>query len=202
MVRINKIILASNNEGKVREIQQLLEAQSFLILPQSEYSVPEAEEVGVTFIENALIKARHASSITGLPTIADDSGLVVPALNGEPGIFSARYAGKNATNSENIEKLLFNLRDVPASHRQAFFYCIIVFLSHAEDPCPIVCEGRWDGEILFQPRGKQGFGYDPIFYVPMQQCSAAELTSELKNNISHRGQAMQKLIKKITTHIQ
>ncbi len=192
-----KIVLASNNPGKIKEIQQLLEAHKVKVLAQAKLDVKEVPEEGLTFIENALLKARNASSSTHLPALADDSGLIVPALGGAPGIFSARYAGENATSRECIEKLLADLQNVPDSKRNAFFYCILIFLQHAQDPCPIVCEGIWQGKILYEPQGEQGFGYDPIFYDPHYQCSAAQLPPDIKNQISHRGQAMTQLLGKM-----
>lgn len=189
----NKIVLASNNLGKIREIQELLSSTGIEVIPQAELNVNEVPENSPTFIENALIKARHAASLTEKPTLADDSGLVVPALNGEPGIYSARYAGEKGSFEKCIEKLLFKLKNKHGQERQAFFYCVLVFLRHPYDPCPIVCEGTWAGTILYSPQGTSGFGYDPIFYDPNQQCSAAELPLEIKNKISHRGEAMTKL---------
>ena len=155
----------------------------------------EAEETGLTFVENALIKARHAALITGLPAIADDSGLAVAALCGAPGIYSARYAGTKAKAHDNIKKILMELKDIPDENRHASFHCLLVFLSHAKDPTPLVCDGKWSGIILHSPKGENGFGYDPIFYVPEQKQTAAELSPSLKNQISHRGMALQSLLK-------
>ncbi len=191
------IVFASSNIGKIRELKTLLSNFNFSITPQTELGITDIEETGLTFAENALLKARHASRATGLPAIADDSGLVVAALKGKPGIYSARYAGANATAKDNIQKLLAELRDVPDNNRQAYFYCALVYLAHAEDPTPIICEGIWHGVILKNTRGTQGFGYDPVFYDPKEKCSAAEMPLELKNRISHRGQALQKLVKRI-----
>jgi len=187
----NQIVLATGNRGKVREIQHALKHLNVEIIPQTDFAVSEVAETGLTFIENALIKARHAAKITGLAAIADDSGLVVPALKGEPGLYSARYAGEAATDQDNIQKLLTNLENI--KERQAHFYSALVYLSHEKDPEPIICEGRWQGEVLSTPQGKKGFGYDPIFYVPTHQCSAAELELDEKNRISHRGQALLQL---------
>lgn len=189
-----QIVLASNNQGKIKEIEMLLSTQGFTIVSQSSLGVAEVEEDGLTFIENALKKARHAASLTGLPALADDSGLVVPALSGAPGIYSARYAGKNASHQENIIKLLENLKNIPDENRSAFFYCVLVFLRQADDPCPLVCEGVWHGRILSEPRGNYGFGYDPIFLDIERNCSAAQLSAEIKNEVSHRGKAMKELL--------
>lgn len=167
------------------------------IIPQSELNVTAIEETGLTFVENALLKARHACRETGLPAIADDSGLEVAALNGAPGIYSARYAGPNATAKNNIEKLLSILKNIPEERRQANFHCSLVYLSHTTDPTPLICEGTWHGRILNMPQGNHGFGYDPIFYVPDQHCSAAELDLEVKNRFSHRGQALRMLVEKL-----
>lgn len=195
---MTKVILASSNKGKIREFNEVIKNQGIEIIPQQEYGIPDINETGTTFIENALQKARHASSIAQLPALADDSGLVVPALNGEPGIYSARYAGPESNSQKNIEKLLFNLKTVPDEKRDAYFYCMLVFLRDPHDPCPILCEGIWRGKILFQPKGDLGFGYDPIFFDLDYQLSAAELDPGIKNKISHRGQAIEKLIKRLS----
>lgn len=188
------VVLASNNPGKVREINQILEGIDIHVAPQGEYSVPEAAETGLTFVENAILKARNAAAHTGLAAIADDSGLEVDALQGAPGIHSARYAGTNASDRDNLDTLLHALRDVPEAERTARFQCVMVYMRHAADPTPIICQGTWEGRILFEPRGESGFGYDPVFFVPAQEASAAELPPELKNRLSHRGQALQKLL--------
>ncbi len=188
------IILASSNAGKVREINQLLETLDFKVRPQSEFGVPDAEETGLTFVENAILKARNAAAHTGLPAIADDSGLEVDALHGAPGIYSARYAGAGASDQANLEKLLAVLREVPESGRTARFQCLLVYLRHAEDPTPLICQGTWEGRILFEPRGDNGFGYDPVFFVPTHNCASAELEPAVKNSLSHRGQALRKLL--------
>jgi len=189
-----RIVLASNNVGKVREFNQLLEGSEFEVVPQSEFSVEEIEETGLTFVENALLKARNAAEHTGLPAIADDSGLEVDALDGAPGIYSARYAGEGSTDLENLEKLLANISDVADDKRSARFQCLMVYMRHAKDPTPRIFQGTWEGRILHEPRGDSGFGYDPVFYVPDQQCSSAELAPEVKNSLSHRGQALRQLI--------
>lgn len=187
-------VLASNNLGKVREIQHLLTNSNIEIIPQSQFNVPEIEETGLTFVENAILKARQAAHFTKLPVIADDSGLCVDILQGAPGIYSARYAGKNANDQKNNEKLLQQLQNVPPEKRGAYFVCVMVLLKHENDPLPAIFQGIWRGNILLAAEGKNGFGYDPLFYVPTQQCSAAQLSLEIKNTISHRGQALQQLI--------
>lgn len=190
-----KIVLATNNTGKIEEFRKALHAQSIELFLQSAFNVSDIEETGLSFIENALLKARHAAAISGYPTIADDSGLVVAALNGEPGIYSARYAGKPSNDQANIEKLLEKMREVPPSRRQAYFCCTLVYLRHPSDPVPVVCQKSWHGTILEKPRGERGFGYDPIFFVPTKNCSAAELSIEEKNKISHRGRATRQLVR-------
>ena len=187
------IVLASNNAGKVREIERLLAESRIHIRPQGEYGVPEAEETGLTFVENAILKARNAARHSGLPAIADDSGLEVDALRGAPGIYSARYAGSGATDEANLRKLLADLAEVPEAERTARFQCVLVYLRHAEDPTPLICQGTWEGRILFEPRGSNGFGYDPIFLAPSHGCSSAELDPDTKNRLSHRGQALRRL---------
>ena len=188
-----RIVLASNNPGKVREISRLVADLDLRVVPQGELGVPEIEETGLSFVENALLKARNAASHTGLAAIADDSGLEVDALHGAPGIHSARYAGPSGSDQANIERLLKELTDVPEARRTARFQCLMVYLRHAVDPTPIICQGTWEGCILFAPRGERGFGYDPVFFVPTHNCSAAELPTDLKNQLSHRGQALRKL---------
>ncbi|VVC74753.1 dITP/XTP pyrophosphatase [Aquicella siphonis] len=190
-----KVVLASNNPGKVGEFQELLKNLPIDLLPQSELGIDEAEETGLSFVENAIIKARHAAQAAGLPAIADDSGLAVDALNGAPGIYSARYAGKNAAAQDNIHKLLLDLENVPEEKRTASFHCVLVFMAHALDPTPLICQGKWSGMILRAPQGGNGFGYDPVFYVPAEKKSAAELPNQVKNKISHRGIALQSLLK-------
>lgn len=187
-------VLASNNPGKVREFNELLTGRDIEVVPQSLYAVPEIEETGLTFVENAILKARNAAAHTGLPAIADDSGIEVDALKGAPGIYSARYAGKGANDQTNLEKLLEDLKDVPEAQRTARFQCLMVYMRHANDPTPIICQGTWEGRILFAPRGSNGFGYDPVFYVPTHDCSSAELPPDVKNALSHRGQALHKLV--------
>jgi XTP/dITP diphosphohydrolase len=191
---MKEIILASSNQGKVREINQLLTGLDLHVQPQTEYGVPDIEETGLTFVENAILKARNAAQHTGLPAIADDSGIEVDALRGEPGIYSARYAGAGASDQANLEKLLAELGDLPEEKRTARFQCLMVYMRHANDPTPLICQGTWEGRILFEPRGENGFGYDPVFYVPTHDCSSAELAADVKNSLSHRGQALRKLL--------
>jgi XTP/dITP diphosphohydrolase len=192
---VNKIIvLASSNPGKLREINQMLGDLHLAVVPQSDFNVPEVEETGLTFVENALLKARTAARHARLPAIADDSGLEVDHLNGAPGIYSARYAGKDANDEENRRKLLADLKGVPEEDRTARFQCLMVYLRHEHDPTPIICQGTWEGSILFEPRGIHGFGYDPVFFVPTHGCSSAELPPEVKNALSHRGQALCALV--------
>ncbi|GMR20092.1 MAG: XTP/dITP diphosphatase [Gammaproteobacteria bacterium] len=188
------IVLASNNTGKVREIGQLLADLDLKVVPQSEFDVPEAEETGLTFVENAILKARNAAQHSGRPAIADDSGLEVDALHGAPGIYSARFAGVGAGDRANLEELLCQVKGVPEAERTARFQCLMVYMRHAGDPTPIICQGTWEGSILFEPRGEGGFGYDPVFFVPTHNCSSAELTAEVKNSLSHRGQALRQLV--------
>ncbi len=195
------IVLATGNAGKVREIQQLLQDTGVRVAPQSEFGVPEAEETGLTFVENAILKARNAARHTGLPALADDSGIEVDALNGAPGIYSSRYAGVGGDGERNNTKLLGALRDLDAADRSARFQCVMVYLRHAEDPTPLICQGTWEGRILEAPRGEEGFGYDPLFYVPTHDCSAAELPAKEKNRISHRGQALRCLMETLTLRL-
>lgn len=190
-----RIVFASNNPGKVREVGQILSGLHLEVVSQAEYLVPEADETASTFVENALIKARNAALYTGLPAIADDSGLEVDALRGAPGVRSARYAGPEADDRANLELLLESLTDTPEKERSARFQCLMVYLSHAEDPTPILCRGTWEGRIAMAPRGDNGFGYDPVFQVPEQGCTAAQLDAETKNRLSHRGQALACLLR-------
>jgi XTP/dITP diphosphohydrolase len=189
-----RVVLASGNAGKVREFGALLADVHLQVLPQSAFAVPEAEETGLTFVENAILKARNASLHTGLPALADDSGIEVDALHGAPGIRSARYAGPGATDAANLRKLLDAMTDVPDAERTARFQCVIVYLRWAEDPTPILCQGTWNGVVTREPRGENGFGYDPVFLVPTHGCTSAELSSEVKNALSHRGQALRALV--------
>jgi XTP/dITP diphosphohydrolase len=189
--KAQQIVLASNNPGKIREIQALL--PDYSIIPQSEFVQTEAEETGLTFVENALLKARHAAQHSHLPVLADDSGLAVDELAGAPGIYSARYAGIGASDQKNVNKLLMELNGVSLEKRTARFICVMVLIKHADDPVPIIAQGTWEGRILFHPTGANGFGYDPVFWVPEYNCSSAELSAEVKNSLSHRGQALRQL---------
>ncbi|MDH5184526.1 MAG: XTP/dITP diphosphatase [Gammaproteobacteria bacterium] len=191
---MKKVILASGNPGKVREIGEMLKALGIEVVPQSEFHVPEAEETGTTFVENAIIKARNAAQHTGLPAIADDSGIEVDALNGAPGVYSARYSGPNADDETNNRKMLDELKDVAEQDRTARYQAVLVYMSHAGDPTPLISQGSWEGRILDTPRGVNGFGYDPIFYVPEHDCSSAELSPKDKNTLSHRGKALHQLV--------
>ena len=194
ITRPSRVVMASSNPGKLREINQILGNLGMEVVPQSEFDVPDADETGLSFVENSILKARHAAQLTGLPAIADDSGLEVDALNGAPGIYSARFSGPGATDEKNLQKLLDDLKDIPEAKRTARFQCLMVFMSHALDPTPLICQGTWEGHILFKPQGENGFGYDPVFYVPGENCASAELTPEVKNRLSHRGQALTKLL--------
>lgn len=189
----HKLVLASGNANKVAELHSLLNELEFTVIPQTELGVSDADETGTTFIENAIIKARHAAVATQLPAIADDSGITVDALNGEPGVYSARFAGAQASDQQNLELLLKKLKGVPTTERTATFWCVLVYLRHATDPTPLVCTGRWHGVITEQPSGEGGFGYDPIFFVPDAGKTAAELSRVEKNRISHRAHALQQL---------
>ena len=197
MTEVEKIVIASNNRGKLKEIEVLFAAKSIAIVPQSDFSVSDADETGLSFVENAIIKARHAAEQTKLPAIADDSGIEVDILNGEPGIYSARFAGEGASDEDNLKLLLEKLKQSGETKPIARFQCAMVYLRHANDPTPLIAQGSWQGHIVFEARGTNGFGYDPIFYVPEQRCTSAELKPELKNKISHRAQAMQLLLKKL-----
>ncbi|MCE0811846.1 XTP/dITP diphosphatase [Buttiauxella sp. S04-F03] len=191
---MQKVVLATGNAGKVRELADLLGDFGLDVVAQTELGVESAEETGLTFIENAILKARHASQVTGLPAIADDSGLAVDVLGGAPGIYSARYAGVDASDQQNLEKLLTTLKDVPDEQRKARFHCVLVYMRHAEDPTPLVCHGSWEGQITHEAAGQGGFGYDPIFFVPSEGKTAAELTRDEKRAISHRGRALKLLL--------
>ncbi|MDX1599809.1 MAG: RdgB/HAM1 family non-canonical purine NTP pyrophosphatase [Marinobacter sp.] len=189
-----KLVIASNNKGKIAELTDLLGPLGIEPVAQGELGVSAAEEPAVTFVENAILKARHAARATGLPALADDSGLAVDALGGAPGVRSARYAGENASDDDNVQALLEAMSSVAEEERGAQFHCVLVYLRHADDPTPIVCHGRWPGSILRNRRGEGGFGYDPVFMVPETGCSAAELSREQKGKISHRGRALTQLL--------
>lgn len=192
-----QVVLATGNQGKVREMSKILSVFNFELVPQSDFDIPPAEETGLTFIENAIIKARHASKHTGLPAIADDSGLSVDALNGAPGIYSARYAGKQASDRDNYLKLLEDMQAIPTQHRSARFHCTMVYLCYEDHPVPVVCNGSWQGSITDEVMGEEGFGYDPVFWVPDMECTAAQLTSVQKNKRSHRGKALMQLVQQM-----
>lgn len=197
----NTIVLASGNPGKLKEFQQLLAVLDVNIIPQKQLGIADIEETGITFVENALLKARHAAKASGLAAIPDDSGVMIDALGGAPGIYSARYAGTHGNNKANNEKILAKMQDVPIENCGANFHCCLVFVRDADDPEPIICSADWHGEILTAPQGKAGFGYDPIFFVPSHNCSAAELASTQKNEISHRAQAMRHLKRVLTVRL-
>ncbi|MBB1337729.1 XTP/dITP diphosphatase [Pseudoalteromonas sp. SR44-2] len=186
------LVLATGNLGKVKELANMLSSLNINVVPQSDFNVGEVAETGTTFVENAIIKARHAAKITGMPAIADDSGLEVDGLNGAPGVYSARFAGPGASDQDNIDKLLVDLGDNPI--RSARFWCVLVLMRHADDPTPLICSASWEGEITLTQNGNGGFGYDPVFFVAEKNCTSAELTKEQKNAVSHRGQALQKLL--------
>ncbi|KAF7771986.1 XTP/dITP diphosphohydrolase [Pseudoalteromonas citrea] len=187
-----RIVLATGNQGKVKELAVMLSELNIDIVPQSQFNVSEVAETGTTFVENAIIKARHAAKETGLPAIADDSGIEVDALNGAPGVYSARYAGTNVTDQDNIDKLLHELAG--NAERIARFWCVLVYIRHEHDPTPIICQASWEGEITQTQQGREGFGYDPVFYVPSEGCTSAQLTKDQKNALSHRGQALKMLL--------
>ena len=193
---MKKIILASNNKGKIAEFNTMLDG-IYQVVSMSDMQVEEVPETGLTFVENALIKARNASEQSGLPALSDDSGIVVDALNGEPGIYSARYAGNHGDDEANTQKLLDKMEDVADGKRTARFWCAIVFVEQANDPTPIIIQRGWEGEILRKKAGDNGFGYDPIFYVPTHGCASAELSPEIKNSISHRGKALVALLEEL-----
>ncbi|WGO98914.1 RdgB/HAM1 family non-canonical purine NTP pyrophosphatase [Saccharophagus degradans] len=194
---MQKVILASGNAGKLREFQRILAEFDLDVAPQSDYNVPDAEETGLTFVENAILKARNACAHTGFAAISDDSGIEVDALNGQPGIYSARFSGPGATDAKNNALLLEKLEGLPEAERTARYQCVLVYMRHATDPTPIICQGAWEGTILTAPRGEGGFGYDPLFWVPSHQCASAELPAEVKNSISHRAIAIQALLAQI-----
>lgn len=195
-----ELVLASNNPGKLRELQLTLAPLDLQLLSQADFNIPEALEDGSSFVENAIIKARHAAQLTGLPALADDSGLEVDALDGEPGIYSARYAGldqgRDANDAANNQLVLEKLKNVAKAERTARFHCVIVYMRFANDPMPLICQGSWEGRILSEERGQNGFGYDSIFYVPEHDCALAELAPEQKNTISHRAKAIQELLQR------
>jgi len=197
---MKQVVLATGNPGKVRELADLLQPLQLEILPQSRFAIDSVAETGTTFVENAIIKARHAAQVTGLPAIADDSGLEVDHLNGAPGIYSSRFAGDEASDLDNLNKLLAELEGVPAAGRSARFRCVLVYMRHAGDPTPLICQGTWEGRIAEQPYGEGGFGYDPVFFVPSEQCTAAQLDKRRKGELSHRGQALRQLAEQLAEY--
>ena len=192
---MNKLVIASNNPGKLREFQHMLSPLGIEVVTQAQLGVSEAEEPYVTFIENALAKARHVSKISGLPALADDSGICVTALGGAPGVYSARFAGEPKSDARNNEKLLHDMQSI--KDRRAHYYCVLVLVRHADDPQPVICEGEWHGEIALEPRGAGGFGYDPLFWLPESGKTSAELSSDEKHAVSHRGKAMKALLQRL-----
>lgn len=194
---MKKIVVASNNLGKIEEIREQFKGLDIELISQSEFDTPEVDETGLTFVENAILKARNACTHSNLPAFGDDSGIEVDALNGAPGIYTARFARVGASDLENINKLLSELKGVPEEKRGARFRCVIAFMRHAQDPSPIICEGTWEGSVLLESRGKMGHGYDPVFFVPTHGCAAAELSLQEKVKISHRAQALRQLYDKI-----
>jgi XTP/dITP diphosphohydrolase len=195
---MKQLVLASANPGKLRELSDILDDLGFQLHAQSEFDVAEVAETGTTFVENAIIKARHAAALTGLPALADDSGIEVDALDGAPGVYSARFAGADADDSANNALLVSRLQAVPAAERSARYRAVIVFMRHAGDPSPLICEGCWEGIIQLEPAGTGGFGYDPYFYLPDQGCTSAQLSADEKNRLSHRGAALQELKRKLS----
>jgi XTP/dITP diphosphohydrolase len=194
---MKRTVLATGNAGKLKEIGEMLAGLDIEVISQRALGIADAEETGLSFVENAILKARHAAALSGLPAIADDSGLEVDALRGAPGIHSSRYAGTAATDADNNRKLLDALAGLPPERRSARFRCLMVYLRHAQDPTPLICQGSWEGRILDAPRGSNGFGYDPLFWVPDQDCSSAELPPATKNRLSHRGQALRQLLEQL-----
>ena len=197
---MQKLVIASGNKGKLRELSALLEPLDYQVHTQAEFNVPDVPETGTTFVENAIIKARHAAELTGLAAVADDSSIEVDALDGAPGVYSARFSAPDATDEKNNALLIEKLRNVPEEQRTARYRAVIVYMRHAKDPSPIICEGSWEGHIVLEPRGEGGFGYDPYFFVPTHGCTSAELSAEQKNAISHRGQALAELVNKLKLH--
>ena len=196
-----KIVVASSNRGKLEEIREIL-GEEFELIAQGDLGIEDADETATTFVENALLKAKNAARVSGLPAMGDDSGLCVDALNGAPGLYSARYAGEHGNAAANIAKLLDAMRDIEDEKRTAHFHCSIVLVAHAEDPAPIIAEGRWDGRILDAPRGGRGFGYDPIFFDPALNAGAGELDPAVKNRVSHRGQALENLRRRLNKKVR
>jgi len=200
MNKITRIVLASGNAGKVREINKLFAGSGIEVIPQTELGVPEVPETGTTFVENAIIKARHAAEVTGLPAISDDSGIEVDALDARPGVYSARYAGENASDLDNNNLMLKELDGIAEPERTARYQCLIVFMRSHTDPVPLITQGSWEGRILEAPQGDDGFGYDPIFYVPTHNCSGGELALDVKNTLSHRAIALNAMLDEFKKH--
>lgn len=198
---MKKIVLASGNAKKVHELTELFSRYGLEIIPQTQLNVEDVPETGTTFVENAIIKARHAAEVTGLPAIADDSGIEIDFLEGQPGIYSARFAGEHANDQANNALLLEKLQTVPNEQRTARYQCVLVFMRHAKDPTPLICHGAWEGKILNQETGNGGFGYDPLFWCPEHNCASAELTPEQKAKISHRGKALRELMTKLPSYL-
>jgi len=194
---MKKLVIASNNQGKLREFKALLAPLDYEVFTQSELDVEDVPETGTTFVENAIIKARNAALHTGLPALADDSGIEVDALNGAPGVYSARFSAPNASDDKNNALLIKKLKNVPEKERTARYRAVLVYMRHAKDPSPLICEGSWEGIIQLEPQGKGGFGYDPYFYLPTHGCTSAMLSSEDKNAISHRGKALALLLERM-----
>jgi len=194
----NELVVATGNKGKLNEISQVLAPLGITVRGQKDFAIPDIEETGLTFVENAILKARNTCLHTGKPALADDSGIEVDALNGAPGIYSARYAGVGASDGANVVKLLDTLQGVADAERSARFQCVMVYMRHANDPTPLICQGTWEGRITLAPAGDNGFGYDPVFWVPQHNCTAAQLPPDIKNSLSHRGQALQKLLVALT----
>jgi XTP/dITP diphosphohydrolase len=197
-----RVVLATSNPGKLRELQELLAPLAFEVLPQSAFTQSSADETGLSFVENAILKARHAAAASGLPAIGDDSGLEIDALDRAPGIYSARYAGPGASDEENLQKLLRELRTYPPSRRTARYRCALAFMRSATDPSPLICQASWEGRIIDAPRGNGGFGYDPIFELPARGLTAAEISAAEKHRVSHRGQALRALVELLTQEIR
>ena len=194
---MKKLVLASANPAKLRELSALLDNSQYKIIPQSEFKVPDVGETGTTFVENAIIKARHAAEYTGHAALADDSGIIVDALNGEPGVYSARFSGSHASDESNNVLLVEKLGSVPEAQRSARYQAVIVYMRNADDPSPIICDGSWEGIIMLEAKGSGGFGYDPYFYLPDYGCTSAELSADEKNRVSHRGQALRLLLERL-----
>jgi XTP/dITP diphosphohydrolase len=197
VIEIKDLVLASANKGKIKELQEMLGGLGINIIPQQQLGIEDAEETGLTFVENAILKARHAAQISGLPAIADDSGLEVDYLKGAPGIYSARFSGEGATDQSNLDKLMSEMQDAAVGNRSARYQTVIAIMAHGSDPTPILCQGTWEGEIAFEEKGSEGFGYDPVFMPKDADCHAAELEKSVKNAISHRGKAIHQLLEKL-----